>query len=387
MTVAWLEAEVEAAPEAQIEIPMNERVVSETSVLGDFIRKTPSVALSLTSEEVIALFAITPDCECVVVCDEKNRARGLVMKNRLMIIQTHRFGRELYYGRSIAKIMDYHPLIIDKNTLPQEVLDRALSREEKTLYDCVVVTDEDRFVGILTMADLLNISRLLQRQSVHSQIRTIRGAEAMIQEIDQSVVEVHKAAQLGESMSAAMVDLTLKGKNELNKVTAAFHSISNRATEQEGQIGDLQERAGSIGKVSGLIRELADQCNLLAINATIEAARAGDHGRGFAVVANEVRQLATQTKQSAEDINQLIKSILEAVKQTVQLVRTGREETAVSQSSVKEATDVFEKLFHAAANNSKSAKQIDTLSTHAYEQSERVSDEIKRLITDMQGIR
>ena len=196
------------------------------------------------------------------------------------------------------------------------------------------------------MAHLLHISRLLQRQSVESQIRTIRGAEVMIQEIDHSVVDVNKAAQLGETMSEAMLDLTLKGKSELTKVTAAFQNISNRTTEQEGQIGELQERAGSIGKVSRLIRELADQCNLLAVNATIESARAGEHGRGFAVVANEVRQLApTQTKQSAEDISKLIQSIMDSVKQTVDLVSLGREEAATSQSYVKEASHLFKQFF------------------------------------------
>lgn len=381
MTVAWLETEQKDLAEVTI----NASVISEDSIIEDFIRNTPTVSLSLTCEEVIAVFAMTPDCECVVVCDDNNQPQGLVMKNRLMIIQTHRFGRELYYGRSIAKIMDHHPLIINKGTPPQEVLDRTLSREERTLYDCVVVTEEEQFIGILTMADLLNISRLLQNQSVQSQISTMNDAEMMIQNIDKSVVEVLKAAQLGEGISEKMVDLTLQGKNELNKVTTAFLSISARTSEQEGQIVELQERADSIGKVSGLIRELADQCNLLAINATIEAARAGDHGRGFAVVADEVRHLATQTKQSADNISQLIKSILEAVRQTVQLVSSGREETAVSQKYVKEAADVFEQLFHEAANNSDSVKEIGTLSTRAYEQSELVSDEIKRLITEMRS--
>ena len=221
MPVTWLEAE----PTVQAASSVNERVIAdepESTIINHFIRKTPIVSLVQTCEEVIKLFAETLDCECVVVNDEKQRPRGLVMKNRLMIIQTHRFGRELFYSRSIAKIMDHHPLIIDHQVSTQELLDLALGRGERTLYDCVIVTEEERFIGILTMADLLHISRLLQRQSVESQIRTIRGAEAMIQEIDHSVVDVHKAAQLGETMSEAMLDLTLKGKSELTKVTAAF---------------------------------------------------------------------------------------------------------------------------------------------------------------------
>jgi methyl-accepting chemotaxis protein len=209
----------------------------------------------------------------------------------------------------------------------------------------------------------------------------------MIHDIDQSTVQVLEAAQLGEQLSETMLDLTLKGKNELDKVTAVFQSLSDNSTKQKGQIGELQNRAGAIGKASKLIKDLADQCNLLAVNAAIEAARAGEHGRGFAVVADEVRGLATQTKQSADQINSLIASILEAVEQTVELVERGGVTAQSSQHNVKAASGVFEQLFHAAANNSKSAKEIGKLSDQAYRQSKRVTEEIKRLALDMKASR
>ena len=168
-------------------------------------------------------------------------------------------------------------------------------------------------------------------------------------------------------------------------MSAAIRGMSQRANIQEHQIGELQERAGSIGSVSRLIRELADQCNLLAVNATIEAARAGDHGRGFAVVADEVRMLATQTKSSADDINRLIGSILDAVKETVRQVGLGRTEADASQTYVQEAADVFQSLFHAAANNSSSAADIGRLSNQAYDQAQQVTERIQALMDDMQG--
>ncbi|MBO7744266.1 CBS domain-containing protein [Paenibacillus sp. MWE-103] len=350
-----------------------------------FVRKTTIVATAHTCEEVIGRFASAPDHECVVVCDADDRPLGLVMKNRLTIIQTHRFGREIYYGRSIARLMDKQPLIVDRDISPQELLDLALGREDKTLYDCVIVTEDRRFMGILTMSDLLKMSRLLQQRTVQAQIAIMQGAQGMIRDIDRSVQEVHDASAKGETMSREMLDLTLKGKNELDKVSAAIDSMSRRTNIQEHQIGELQERAGSIGTVSKLIRELADQCNLLAVNATIEAARAGDHGRGFAVVANEVRQLATQTKASADDINRLIGSILEAVKETVRLVGLGRTEAESSQTYVNEAAGVFQQLFHAASGNSGSAAEIGRLSNEAYEHAQQVTERIDALIGDMQG--
>ncbi|SEM61533.1 methyl-accepting chemotaxis protein [Paenibacillus sp. OV219] len=353
-------------------------------ILEPFIRSVPIVGIHHTCEEVIEQFAVTPDNECVVVCDEAHKPLGLVMKNRLTIIQTHRFGREIYYGKSIAKLMDERPLTVNQQILPQQLLDLALGRDDKTVYDCVIVAEDDRFVGILTMSDLLKLSRLIQQKTVQSQVATILGAEKMIREIDRSVVQVHEASQLGESMSQSMLDLTLKGKNELDKVSAAFQNLSARTNVQEVQISELQDRAGAVGKVSKLIRELANQCNLLAVNATIEAARAGEHGRGFTVVADEVRKLATQTKQSADDINLFISAILEAVKETVHLVSEGKSEADASQSYVKEAADVFQQLFHTAAGNSRSAGEIGKLASDAYQQSQRVTEQMKQLMSDMQ---
>jgi len=203
----------------------------------EFIRPAPVVYASHSCQEVIQQFGSQPDCDCVVVCDDSHKPRGLVMKRNLTIIQTHRFGRELYYSRSIVKLMDAHPLIIDIHTSPQKLLDLALGRNEKTLYDCVIVTGEERLIGILSVADLLHLSRLMQRLSIESQIQTIHGAESMIREIDKSVVHVRSASEQGEKMSRAMVDLTLQGKKELDKITAAFLSLNENTTKQEGQIG------------------------------------------------------------------------------------------------------------------------------------------------------
>jgi methyl-accepting chemotaxis protein len=349
------------------------------------MRKSPSISLHHTCQEAAKLFEKYVHSECIVVCSETDRPEGLLMRDRFFQKLGRRFGADLFYERSVHLLMDSNPLIVDKSSSLQELLDRALGRNENILYDCVIVTDQDAFAGILTVADLLTLSRLLQKQAVHAQVRTIRGTEEMIGRIDSAVSAVRQSSERGEALSEAMVDLTLKGKNELNGVTQAFRSISDNSNQQDTQIRDLQTKAGSIGTVSNMIRELADHCNLLAVNATIEAARAGEHGRGFSVVADEVRKLAAETKKAADQINVMIRSINEAVGRTAALVRNGREEAATSETSVKNAESVFEQLFHAAADNRSSAREIDSLSATAYQSSTKVTLEIKRLIEDMQG--
>ncbi|GGF97919.1 methyl-accepting chemotaxis protein [Paenibacillus abyssi] len=356
----------------------------DDSLIHKFLRRSPSVLPSQKCGEIITLFEQKQDGECVVVCDEKLRPLGLVMRDKFFRSLGKRFGAALYNERSIAKLMDRQPLQIDIRISVQQLIGQALSRNEHTLYDCVVIIDQGSYEGILTVADLLKISSMLQHQAVASQVETIKGTEAMLGEIDAAISKVRQSTEHGEALSQDMVDLTLRGKNELDKVTQAFRRISDNATQQESQIHELQGRADAIGTVSELIRELADQCNLLAVNAAIEAAHAGQHGRGFAVVADEVRQLAAQTKQSAEEINKLIRSIHEAVAKTAALVGSGREESLSSEAFVSEASLLFEQLFHAAADNQSSSKEIVSMTDRAYQHSERVTKEINRLLTEMQ---
>ncbi|MFB9330135.1 methyl-accepting chemotaxis protein [Paenibacillus aurantiacus] len=355
-------------------------------VFRDYMRAVMTVHPTHTCSEVIDQFNQAPDSECVVVCDEGDRPLGLVMKHRLSRLQTQRFGKELFFERSITKLMDAQPLVIAHTATDQELLDSALGRDESTLYDCVIiVTTGYRVAGILSMADLLNLSRRLQQQSTASHVATMAGAEQMIKGIDSSIVEVVEAARRGEALSEKMVDYTLQGKSELDKVSAAFANLSDLTVRQVEQIRQLQDQADAIGAVTKLIRDLAEQCNLLAMNASIEAARAGEHGRGFAVVAGEVGKLATQTKRSAGEINDLIHTVLQAVTVTAELVARSRDEAVASETSVQEASGAFEQLFHAAAGNRKSAAEIGRLADDAYRQSERVAGELHQLSDEMRG--
>lgn len=302
-----------------------------------------------------------------------------MMRNRFFLKLGHRFSADLYDDKPITKLMDTCPLIVDDHFSPQQLIDRALSRDESVLYDCVIVTSKDKLAGILTVSDMLGLSRQLQQKAVDAQMSVIRSAEQRVDEIAQAVTTVRKSTLQGESLSIEMVDLTLSGKNELDKVTKAFGTIASNVQQQEKRMIDLQAEAGSISKVSLLIKELAEQSNLLALNASIEAARAGEHGRGFAVVASEVMKMASQTKNFANEITILTRTIVDAISQSTALARAGHSETTASEAHVSEAGEVFNRLFRAAADNRNSAKQIGVLSEQAHQQSLHVASEMKKL--------
>lgn len=130
--------------------------------------------------------------------------------------------------------------------------------------------------------------------------------------LNQVTGTVAEVARIAENTAQNSVDVTVQTKGGMNLVKNSIHEIKGLASEIGGAttiIGKLKDDCDSIGSVIEVISSIADQTNLLALNAAIEAARAGEHGRGFAVVADEVRTLASSTQQSTQQIRDVISSL------------------------------------------------------------------------------
>lgn len=125
-----------------------------------------------------------------------------------------------------------------------------------------------------------------------------------------------------------------------------------------GQIEQLGSKSNEIGNITSLITDVAEQTNLLALNAAIEAARAGEHGKGFAVVADEVRKLAEQTSQAAGQINNLIKAIQSDISLSIAAISEGQQTVTDSASHVKQAGTSFEEIAMAVKNVSSQIEEV-----------------------------
>ena len=207
---------------------------------------------------------------------------------------------------------------------------------------------------------------------------TVQVATAMEQMTSQ-IRDVSNNANSAEQAANDATINTAAGKTIISNTIVQMQSLSVNIDEVSKVIHSLASESDNIGSVLDVIRGIAEQTNLLALNAAIEAARAGEQGRGFAVVADEVRTLANRTEQSTNEIQQMIQKLQTGAQEAVSAVKSSKtisdeavEQTSKADDSLSEIDRLMEVI-----------SEMNTQIARATEQQTQAADEVNLRIHDL----
>ncbi|WP_414707590.1 methyl-accepting chemotaxis protein [Pseudomonas sp. UBA5706] len=263
---------------------------------------------------------------------------------------------------------------------------------------------------LASAAEELNAVTDESARGLSQQNNEIEQAATAVNEMTSAVEEVARNAVSTSQASQNATTSASDGRDLVQETVSAIERMSSDVQGTAKLIGNLADESRDIGKVLDVIRGLADQTNLLALNAAIEAARAGEAGRGFAVVADEVRALAHRTQQSTSEIERMIGSIQGGTEQAVNSMRssTDRAESTLNiakgagvaldtiNSAVVEINERNLVIASAAEEQAQVAREVDrnlvnirdlsAQSTTGANQTTAASNELARLAVDLNGM-
>ena len=179
-----------------------------------------------------------------------------------------------------------------------------------------------------------------------------------VEEMTVSVNHVADRAQETSQLSSQSHTLATSGEAVIERTVRAIHDIASTVQQAAAQIETLEQRGNEIASVVAVIKEVADQTNLLALNAAIEAARAGEQGRGFAVVADEVRKLAERTGRSTQEITTTINNMLSDASNAVACMHTAVARVSAGVGSAEEASQAIQHIQQGSQQTRQRAEEI-----------------------------
>ncbi|HEY9102862.1 methyl-accepting chemotaxis protein [Chitinimonas sp.] len=202
---------------------------------------------------------------------------------------------------------------------------------------------------------------------------------AAIEEMSVSVDHISGSARETEQNSARSSELASRGEGLVNQAAEEIERVSAQIADASGLIGGLVERSREIDGIASVIKEIADQTNLLALNAAIEAARAGEQGRGFAVVADEVRKLAERTTQATGQITTMIQAIQDDTGSVVDSMQSVTPKVARGVSLAGEAAAALREINEGAAATLDKVRDVANATAEQSLASSSVASNVERI--------
>ncbi len=215
----------------------------------------------------------------------------------------------------------------------------------------------------------------LQEGKIEEVATAMNQMTATVERVAQNAVDASEAARSADQEAQS-------GNQVVNEVVQAINELAGEVGNTSQMILSLKDNAEQIGSVLDVIRGIAEQTNLLALNAAIEAARAGEQGRGFAVVADEVRTLASRTQESTEEIQSMIEKLQQGANAAVSAMQSGQQKTEFTVQRAGSAGEALTAITEAVSRIAEMNAHI----AHAAEEQSTVARDINRNVSEIHGL-
>ncbi|MHB8422455.1 MAG: methyl-accepting chemotaxis protein [Leptospirales bacterium] len=225
------------------------------------------------------------------------------------------------------------------------------------------------------------------RSSVDHETEEIQTAAAATEELSRSLNEVARNTRTAADLSTQTDREATKGLESIRSASMELGRISGVVGDASDSIQELGKSSDQISQIVNIIDEIAEQTNLLALNAAIEAARAGEQGKGFAVVADEVRKLAERTTRSTREISETIKSIQGLTEKSVKVMTKGSRELNELISVMKTASDLLSGIVSSVKEVTVQVNQIALATTQQSQAVNQVAGAVESASVGSQTIR
>ena len=219
-------------------------------------------------------------------------------------------------------------------------------------------------------------------QGIARQQSEIQQVATAMEEMSATVQEVSKNAASAATAAQEADEQSKNGFKVVKETLDTIHSLADEVQRTSDVIERLKGDCISIGTVLDVIRDIAEQTNLLALNAAIEAARAGEQGRGFAVVADEVRTLASRTQQSTREIHEMIERLQTGSNEAVSAMEKGRDKASASVEQAAKAGEALEAITSVVDR----IKSMNMQIAGAAEEQSSTTEEVNRNIVSISDV-
>ncbi|HAK87800.1 MAG TPA: methyl-accepting chemotaxis protein [Nitrospiraceae bacterium] len=309
---------------------------------------------------------------------------SILMAGWIALTLRRQLGGEPMYAADVARKVSQGDLALDIAA----VNSKDGKGGDSVLYAMKIMVKnlKDIIINVKSTAD--NVASASQQlSSTSAQMSKGAGEEAgkasqiatSSEEMSQTVVDIAKNASNIELSATKTTKIAQEGEQIVDRSVAEVKAIADTVRESAQLMGSLGERSKQIGEIVSVINDIADQTNLLALNAAIEAARAGEQGRGFAVVADEVRKLAERTAKATSEIGEMIKAIQDEVSRAVHSMEEGTKRVEVGVEFSVKAGDALRNIVNSVNELHSMVQQIASATEEMSTVSEQISGDIETI--------